>query len=359
MVNYQCPEDEKTYLHRIGRTGRAGKTGHRGHLRRLGRHAALGPDQQGPRPRHPGAGRDVLDLPAPLRRPGHPRRHQPAPLPTGARTRAGLEAEGSRISARPVERGKPARAVAAAAVTTRFAAQRRRRHGGAGTRSWPQAHGARTATASARRVAGQSHGSPPATPHRPSTSSRPSRARRTERPDAAPSASDSSTGAAARHPATRRRLRRSPEAATHPTRACGPPPGPAALDGRRPRPLARPAAPGRGFGHEVLRGPARTPHASDHSVTLLLLAWVIAVGADRAGSVHRHRRRARRRQAVALEAAGTSLRSGLLDVGESDLRRSARRRRPHRHRSTPAGGAASSITDAGIDIPGWRRAGRR
>jgi superfamily II DNA/RNA helicase len=26
-VNYQCPEDEKTYLHRIGRTGRAGATG--------------------------------------------------------------------------------------------------------------------------------------------------------------------------------------------------------------------------------------------------------------------------------------------------------------------------------------------
>jgi len=27
VVNYQCPEDEKTYLHRIGRTGRAGETG--------------------------------------------------------------------------------------------------------------------------------------------------------------------------------------------------------------------------------------------------------------------------------------------------------------------------------------------
>ena len=27
VVNYQCPEDEKTYLHRIGRTGRAGKNG--------------------------------------------------------------------------------------------------------------------------------------------------------------------------------------------------------------------------------------------------------------------------------------------------------------------------------------------
>src|SRR5699024_9744410 len=27
VVNYQCPEDEKVYLHRIGRTGRAGLTG--------------------------------------------------------------------------------------------------------------------------------------------------------------------------------------------------------------------------------------------------------------------------------------------------------------------------------------------
>ncbi len=27
VVNYECPDDEKTYLHRIGRTGRAGRTG--------------------------------------------------------------------------------------------------------------------------------------------------------------------------------------------------------------------------------------------------------------------------------------------------------------------------------------------
>lgn len=27
VINYQCPEDEKTYLHRIGRTGRAGNSG--------------------------------------------------------------------------------------------------------------------------------------------------------------------------------------------------------------------------------------------------------------------------------------------------------------------------------------------
>src|SRR5207237_8042174 len=27
VVNYQCPEDEKTYVHRIGRTGRPGREG--------------------------------------------------------------------------------------------------------------------------------------------------------------------------------------------------------------------------------------------------------------------------------------------------------------------------------------------
>ncbi|HEX8008163.1 MAG TPA: helicase-related protein, partial [Trebonia sp.] len=27
VINYECPEDEKTYVHRIGRTGRAGRTG--------------------------------------------------------------------------------------------------------------------------------------------------------------------------------------------------------------------------------------------------------------------------------------------------------------------------------------------
>ncbi len=27
VVNLQCPDDENTYLHRVGRTGRAGNTG--------------------------------------------------------------------------------------------------------------------------------------------------------------------------------------------------------------------------------------------------------------------------------------------------------------------------------------------
>ena len=36
VVNYTCPEDEKTYVHRIGRTGRAGASGVGRDLRRLG-----------------------------------------------------------------------------------------------------------------------------------------------------------------------------------------------------------------------------------------------------------------------------------------------------------------------------------
>ena len=27
MINYECPDDDKTYVHRIGRTGRAGASG--------------------------------------------------------------------------------------------------------------------------------------------------------------------------------------------------------------------------------------------------------------------------------------------------------------------------------------------
>ena len=42
VVNYTCPEDDKTYIHRIGRTGRAGATGIAITLRRLGRTCTAG-----------------------------------------------------------------------------------------------------------------------------------------------------------------------------------------------------------------------------------------------------------------------------------------------------------------------------
>ena len=76
VVNYDCPDDEKMYLHRIGRTGRAGAAGVAVTLRRLGRHDSLEGHQQRPGPAVPGAAGDLLDLRAHLPRPRHPARHQ-------------------------------------------------------------------------------------------------------------------------------------------------------------------------------------------------------------------------------------------------------------------------------------------
>ena len=67
VVNYECPDDDKAYLHRIGRPGRGG-----GHLRRLGRRPAMEDDQRGAGPgtrRPPG---DLLHLRASVHRAGHP-----------------------------------------------------------------------------------------------------------------------------------------------------------------------------------------------------------------------------------------------------------------------------------------------
>ena len=61
-INYQCPEDAKTYVHRIGRTGRAGQDRRRGDPGRLGRAAAVEDDQRRPRARHAGGAGDLLHL---------------------------------------------------------------------------------------------------------------------------------------------------------------------------------------------------------------------------------------------------------------------------------------------------------
>ena len=76
VINHSCPEDDKTYVHRIGRTGRAGAIGHRGHVRRLGRRDPLEGHQQDPRPAVRRAARDLLVLRALLPRHGHRARHQ-------------------------------------------------------------------------------------------------------------------------------------------------------------------------------------------------------------------------------------------------------------------------------------------
>ncbi len=93
VINYQCPEDAKTYVHRIGRTGRAGKEGvavtlvdwdeiHR--WKTISDDLGLG---------HARARGDLLDL----RRTCTPTSIIPATakgrLPHSQRTRAGLDAE--------------------------------------------------------------------------------------------------------------------------------------------------------------------------------------------------------------------------------------------------------------------------
>ena len=76
VINYQIPEDEQAYVHRIGRTGRAGKTGIAVTLvdwDELARwemiDKALGLDT-------PGSRRNLFQLTAFLRRAGHPDRRQ-------------------------------------------------------------------------------------------------------------------------------------------------------------------------------------------------------------------------------------------------------------------------------------------
>ena len=140
VINYTCPEDDKTYVHRIGRTGRAGATGHRDHLRRLGGPAPLEDDQQDARPAVRRAAGDLLDLRAPLPRPGHPAGHQgPHRGPGAGRARAALGRRRSATVGRwPLavgaavdgERSGDRRPAAAAAVAAGPAAARRDRRRG-------------------------------------------------------------------------------------------------------------------------------------------------------------------------------------------------------------------------------------
>ena len=116
VINYQSPEDEKTYLHRIGRTGRAGATGIAVTLvdwddiprwQLINKALELG----FPRP----AG-DVLHLPAPLRGAEHPGGHEGRPAarrahPGGPGRRAGRGPGRDRRPRPPVRRRSAAPAV--------------------------------------------------------------------------------------------------------------------------------------------------------------------------------------------------------------------------------------------------------
>ncbi|WP_018684089.1 DEAD/DEAH box helicase [Actinokineospora enzanensis] len=92
VINYQCPEDEKTYVHRIGRTGRAGKTGVAITLVDWDEEArwkaisdALGLDRPAPVETYSTSEHLYADLGIPEGSTGR--------LPIGKRTRAGLDAE--------------------------------------------------------------------------------------------------------------------------------------------------------------------------------------------------------------------------------------------------------------------------
>ncbi len=111
VVNYQCPEDEKTYVHRIGRTGRAGSDRRRRHAGRLGRHPPVAADQQGARPRlHRPAG-DVLHVAVGLHRPRRPddRDRPPAARAADPRGSGGRDPRGPRRDrqAQPPDVGWP------------------------------------------------------------------------------------------------------------------------------------------------------------------------------------------------------------------------------------------------------------
>ena len=91
VINYQCPEDEKTYVHRIGRTARAGNTGIAVTFVDWDDLPRWAPDQQGARPGHPRAAGDLLLLRPPLHRPRHPR---PAPRAACRKSRRSARACG-------------------------------------------------------------------------------------------------------------------------------------------------------------------------------------------------------------------------------------------------------------------------
>ena len=100
VINYSCPEDEKMYLHRIGRTGRAGKSGvavtlvdwdDTARWQMINRALGLAFNEPVETYSHFGAH---------LHRPGHPaRRHRQTP--TAERTERGCPPKMSRTSERP------------------------------------------------------------------------------------------------------------------------------------------------------------------------------------------------------------------------------------------------------------------
>ena len=173
VVNYQCPEDEKTYLHRIGRTGRAGTTGiavtfvdwddlPRWGLINKALDLAFGEPEETYSSSRP-----------PLRGARHPAaRHRDA-CRAAQRTRAGWTPRRSRTSARPAgpagtaRRSAARRAPSGATATAVTAAATAAATGPTG-RSGPSGRRARTASAPAPAAASRQRPLP-RPPRRPVT----------------------------------------------------------------------------------------------------------------------------------------------------------------------------------------------
>jgi len=138
VVNYECPDDEKTYVHRIGRTGRAGRAGvaitfvdwrdmHRWKLI----NDALGLGQPEPEETYSTSEHLYTQLDIP--------REATGTLPQAMRGRAGLEAEAvedigetGRIRSPRARRGSGRSTTARVTEETRQARPRRRRRTRAG-----------------------------------------------------------------------------------------------------------------------------------------------------------------------------------------------------------------------------------
>jgi superfamily II DNA/RNA helicase len=138
VVNYECPDDEKTYVHRIGRTGRAGRAGvavtfvdwrdlHRWKLI----NNALGLGQPEPEETYSTSEHLYTSLDIP--------REATGTLPRAMRERAGLEAEAiedigetGRIRSPRARRGSVGRDVSQAVGETSQSRSRRRRRTRAG-----------------------------------------------------------------------------------------------------------------------------------------------------------------------------------------------------------------------------------
>ena len=115
VINYQIPEDEQAYVHRIGRTGRAGKSGVAVTLIDWDELARWEMIDKALGSRPPGSGRNLFQLTAFVRRAGHPHRRD-------GQDRCGKACQGRQASAAGRRRGArrapaPGRVAAPAAAS--------------------------------------------------------------------------------------------------------------------------------------------------------------------------------------------------------------------------------------------------